>query len=89
MQTRRIRGISVADYLHGREERTLANYRAACRVVWHHADTLGISVFQWGEGELAGLVVQLVREGKGENMMKKVSAVVNMLHEAAGHSPEL
>ena len=45
VQTRRIRGISVADYtefyLHGREERTLANYRAACRLVGLHTDNKG------------------------------------------------
>ena len=56
VETGRIRGITVADYtefyLHGREERTLANYRVACRLVGLHTDTLGMIIragFEDGE----------------------------------------
>ena len=41
-------------------------------------------MFEWDEGEVVGLMVKIAKEQKGENFMKKASAVVNMLFEAAG-----
>lgn len=88
METGRIRGIKAGDYadffLRGREAGTLAAYSGAFKLVWGHAASIGCSVFQWGEGEMAGLVVKLATEGRGENMLKKCSAVVSLLCEAAG-----
>ena len=71
-------------YLEGRAENTIKNYGGAFRIVWSHAKEIGRFVFDWGEGEVAGLMVRLAREGRGENMMKKASAVINILFEAAG-----
>ena len=83
-----LKGIEAGDfaefYVKGRAEATIKNYEGAFRVVWKHAQEIGRSVFDWKEGEVAGLVVKLAREEKGENLMKKVSAVINMLFEAAG-----
>ena len=62
---------------------TLAVYKAAFKVVLDHVKDMGVSIFQWGEGEVMGLVVKLAKE-KGENMIKSCSAVVNMVFEAAG-----
>ena len=83
-----MKGIDKEDladfYLEGRAENTVKNYGGAFRFVWSHAKEIGRFVFEWGEGEVAGLMVRLAREGRGENMMKKALAVINMLFEAAG-----
>ena len=83
-----MKGISAQDYidfyLKGREESTIRNYGGAFQIVWNHADKIGNSIFEWGEGEVAGLVVKLAKEKKGENLVKKCSAVVNMIFEVAG-----
>ena len=52
--------------------------------MWSHAQEIGRGVFEWDEGEVVGLMVKIAKEQKGENFMKKASAVVNMLFEAAG-----
>ena len=39
---------------------------------------IGRSVFEWGKGEVPGLMVKIAKEGKGENIMRKSLAVVNM-----------
>ena len=62
-------------YLEGRAENTVKNYGGAFRFVWSHAKEIGRFVFGGGEGEVAGLMVRLPREGRGENMRKKTSAV--------------
>ena len=83
-----MKGIGKEDlasfYLEGRAENTVKNYGGAFKFVWSHAKVIGRFVFEWDEGEMAGLMVKLAREEKGENFMKKTSAVVNMLFEAAG-----
>ena len=83
-----MKGIAKEDladfYLEGRAENTVKNYGGAFRFVWSHAKEIERFAFEWGEGEVAGLMVRLAREGRGENMMKKASAVINMLFEAAG-----
>ena len=84
-------GISLMDftefYMGGREQSTLSNYKSAFRMVTEQARELGTLVFHWGEGEMAGLVVKVTKDKRGENMMKKVSAVVNMLFEVVGLEP--
>ena len=81
-------GVTAEDYtefyLGGRGVSTFAGYRSAYKMVLGHAKDIGTSVFHWGEGEVVGLVVKIAKEKKVENMMKKCSAVVNMLFEAAG-----
>ena len=88
VESGKVKGIGKEDlasfYLEGRAENTMKNYAGAFRFVWVHAKSIGRSVFEWGEGEMAGMMVKLAKEEKGENMMKKTSAVVNMLFEAAG-----
>ena len=88
VETRRLKGISADDfasfYVGGRAESTMKNYGGAFRFVWSHAQEIGRGVFEWGEGEVAGLMVKMAKEGKGENFMRKSSAVVNMLFKAAG-----
>lgn len=88
VETGRMSGIAVEDlqefYLGGRAASTIAGYRAAFKYVMQHAVGLGTPVFYWGEGEVAGLVVRLAKEEQGENMMKRCSAVVNLLFEVAG-----
>ena len=83
-----IKGISVKDftefYLGGRERKTIAGYEGAFKWVRGFAKQCGSAVIDWGEGEVAGLVVKLTKEKKGENLMKKCSAVVNLLSEAMG-----
>ena len=83
-----MRGIGEDDfasfYLEGRADSTMKNYNGAFRFVWSHTQEIGRSVFDWGEGEVAGLLVRIAKEGKGENFMRKASAVVNMLFEVAG-----
>ena len=75
-----VKGIGEDDftifYLEGRAENTVRNYGGAFRFVW--------SVFEWGKGEVAGLMVKIAKEEKGENFMKKSLAVVNMLFKASG-----
>ena len=70
--------------MNGRAESTIRNYGGAFAIVWRHAEELGRSVWEWKEGEVAGLMVKLAREERGENVMKKTSAVINILFEAAG-----
>ena len=88
VRTGRLTGISAEDYedfyLRAREARTVATYSGAFRVVSDQAKRINTSVFMWGEGEVAGLVVRLAKEKKGENLMKKCSAVIALLFEAAG-----
>ena len=88
MRSGRISGISEDDFVDyyggARAASTMKVYNSAYKLVADQADKLGKSVFRWGEGEVAGMFVRLNKEGKGEEMMKKVSAVVNMLFEAAG-----
>ena len=88
VETGRLRGIGEDDfasfYLEGRADSTMKNYNGAFRFVWSHTQEIGRSVFDWGEGEVAGLLVRIAKEGKGENFMRKASAVVNMLFEVAG-----
>ena len=83
-----MKGIGKEDlanfYSEGRAENTVKNYGGAFNFVWSHAKEIGRFVFEWNEGEVAGLMVKLAKEEKGENYMKKISAVVNMLFEAAG-----
>ena len=78
VETERLRGIGednfASFYLEGRAESTMKNYRGVFRFVWSHAQEIGRIVFDWGEGEVAGLMVRIA----------KASAVVNMLFEAAG-----
>ena len=45
-------------YLRGRAGSTLAVYKAAFKVVVNHAKDTGVSIFQWGEGKVMGLVVK-------------------------------
>ena len=88
VESRSIRGISVEDftefYLGGRESKTIAGYEGAFKWVRRYAKQCNSALLEWGEGEVAGLVVQLTREKKGENLMKKCSAVINLLSEAMG-----
>ena len=81
-------GISVEDftefYLAGRERNTIAGYEGAFKWVRSFGQQCGRVVWDWGEGEVAGLVVKLTKERKGENLMKKCSAVVNLVNEAMG-----
>ena len=88
VETGRVKGIGKNDfssfYLEGRAEKTVKNYGGVFRFVWTHAQEIGRGVFEWDEGEVAGLMVKIAKEQKGENFMKKASAVVNMLFEAAG-----
>ena len=84
----RLKGIGKEDLANfcweGRAENTVKNYGGAFKFVWSHAKVIGRFLFEWDEGEVAGLMVKLAKEEKGENYMKKISAVVNMLFEAAG-----
>ena len=83
-----MKGIDKVDlanfYLEGRAENTVKNYGGAFKLVWSHAKEIGRFVFEWGEGEVAGLMVKLAKEERGENVLKKASAVINILFEAAG-----
>ena len=83
-----MKGIDVKDfaefYMNGRAENTIKNYGGAFVIVWRHAEEIGRSVWEWMEGEVAGLMVKLAREERGENAMKKTSSVINILFEAAG-----
>ena len=84
----RVKGIDKVDfasfYMEERAKNTMRNYGGAFRFVWSHAQEIGRSVFEWGEGEVAGMMVKIAKEEKGENFIKKSSAVVNMLFEAVG-----
>ena len=88
METGKISSISVEDlshfYLGGREEKTYETYNGAFKFVWAHGIEIRRSVFLWGEGELAGLMVKMVKKKKGESFLKKCSAVVTLLLELAG-----
>ena len=88
METGRISSISVEDliqfYLGSREEKTYETYNGAFKYVWAYGSEIRRSVFFWGEGELAGLMVKIVKNKKGENFLKKCSAVVTLLWELAG-----
>ena len=88
METGRVSGILLEDliefYLGGREEKTLSNYNGAFQYVWAYGSEIRRSLFFWGEGELASLMVRISRDKKGENFLKKCSAVVTLLLELAG-----
>ena len=83
-----IKGISAEDftdfYLGGRDSKTITGYEGAFKLVRNFARECDTAVFDWGEGEVAGMVVRLAKDKKGENMLKKTSAVVNMVCEAYG-----
>ena len=57
-----LRGVAADDlvsfYVGGRAPGTFATYNVAFRKVWEHAGAIGCSVFRWGQGELAGLLVE-------------------------------
>ena len=74
----------VQFYLGGREEDTYKNYEGAFRFIWHYSKEIRRSVFGWGEGEIAGLFVKIVKVKKGESFLRKVSAVITLLLELAG-----
>ena len=63
---------------------TMKTYNGAFKMVMDQVGKLNKSIFRWKEGEVAGMMIMVDKEGKGEEMMKKVSAVVNMLFEVAG-----
>ena len=88
VESGRLKGIEAGDfsdfYLNGRAKNTVKNYGGAFKLVWSHAKEKGRFLYEWGEGEVAGLMVKLAREERGENMIKKTSAVINLLFEAAG-----
>ena len=61
VESGRLKGIGKEDlasfYLEGRAENTVKNYGGAFKFVWSHAKEIGRFVFEWGEGEVAGLMV--------------------------------
>ena len=88
MESGELSGIACDDlaefYLGGRASGTFATYNAAFKRVWQYSKVLGRSVFLWGEGEVAGLLVKAGRCGVTENMIKQMMAVINTIFEAMG-----
>ena len=86
--TGKINNVSEEDliqfYLGGREENTYENYKGAFNFIWKYSSEIKRSVFCWGEGEFAGLLIKITKYKKGENFLKKASAVVTLLLELAG-----
>ena len=74
----------AAFYIGGRAEGTYSTYSVAFRRVWEHGRAIGRSVFRWGEGEVAGLLVKAGKAGASENGVKQLMAVINLLFEVMG-----
>ena len=88
MELGRLSGVRPEDlvefYLGSRASGTLATYETAFKKVWGHANRIGISVFRWGDGEVAGLMIWLDKQGMAENMLKQAMAAVNVIFECMG-----
>ena len=88
MERGELRGVAADDlvsfYVGGRAPGTFATYNVAFRKVWEHTGAIGCSVFRWGQGELAGLLVEAGKAGASENAIKQLMAVVNLIFEAMG-----
>ena len=74
----------AAFYVGARAEGTYATYSVAFKRVWEHGRSIGKSIFRWGEGEVAGLLVEAGKAAVSENMVKQLMAVVNLVFEAMG-----
>jgi hypothetical protein len=74
----------VEFYTSGRAGGTFATYSTAFRKVWEHSMEIRCSIFQWGEGEVSGLLVKAGRIGVSENMIKQMMAVINIVFEVMG-----
>ena len=76
VETGRVKGIGEDNfssfYLEGRAENTVRNYGGAFRFVWSHAQEIGRSVFESGEGEVAGLMVKIAKEEKGGELYEEI-----------------
>ena len=61
VEAKQLTGVAADDlaafYIGGRAEGTYATYSVAFKKVWEHGRVIGRSVFRWGEGEVAGLLV--------------------------------
>ena len=61
-----VRGEDLAEFFLGsRAENTMRSYESAFKWVKRKEERLGYSVFKWGEGEMAGAVVELAKEKRG------------------------
>ena len=74
----------VEYYLGSWAQNTLAIYKVALGRVLDFGEKIKKSVFLWGQGEVAGLLVELGKGGATENMVKQGMAVVNICFEAMG-----
>ena len=88
VETGELSGIAASDlaafFIGGRAVSTYSTYSVAFKRVWEHGRTIGRSVFRWGEGEVAGLLVEAGKVGASENAIKQLMAVVNLLFEVMG-----
>ena len=88
VETGELSGVAASDlaafYIGGRAVGTYSTYSVAFKRVWEHGRTIGRSVFRWGEGEVAGLLVEAGKVGASENAIKQLMAVVNLLFEVMG-----
>jgi hypothetical protein len=74
----------AAFYIGGRACGTYSTYSVAFKRVWEHGRAIGCSVFRWGEGEVAGLLVEAGKAAASENSVKQLMAVINLLCEVMG-----
>ena len=85
-----LRGVNVDEvaeyYLKGRAASTITAYGPAYKKVAEHGEKVGCSVFCWGPGEAASMVMNMAKLGTSENCIKTVCAVVNLVFEVMGRS---